>query len=80
MGTIIAAPDCATWAGRRDQALFTLLYNTGARVFEPINLKVGDVVLDVSPVNVSNVPAQDELEMWMPRPVHGVVEKLFCQA
>jgi site-specific recombinase XerD len=36
--------------GRRDQALFTLLYNTGARVSEATNLKVGDVVLDVSPV------------------------------
>ena len=50
MEAIITAPDCATWAGRRDQALFTLLYNTGARVSEATNLKVGDVVLDVSPV------------------------------
>ncbi|WP_027582183.1 tyrosine-type recombinase/integrase [Bradyrhizobium sp. Ai1a-2] len=50
MDAIIAAPDCATWAGRRDQALFTLLYNTGARVSEAINLRVDDVVLDVSPV------------------------------
>ena len=50
MDAIIAAPDCATWAGRRDQALFTLLYNTGARVSEAIGLRVGDVVLDVSPV------------------------------
>ncbi|MFC3677089.1 tyrosine-type recombinase/integrase [Ferrovibrio xuzhouensis] len=50
MEAIIAAPDCTTWAGRRDQALFTLLYNTGARVSEAIDLKVGDVVLDVSPV------------------------------
>jgi site-specific recombinase XerD len=50
MEAIIAAPDCATWAGWRDQALLTLLYNTGARVSEAINLRVGDVVLDVSPV------------------------------
>ncbi len=47
---IIAAPDGETWAGRRDQALFALLYNTGAGVSEAINLKVGDVVLEVSPV------------------------------
>ncbi|HEV2042327.1 MAG TPA: tyrosine-type recombinase/integrase, partial [Casimicrobiaceae bacterium] len=39
-----------SWAGKRDQALFTLLYNTGGRVSEIANLKVGDVVLDVSPV------------------------------
>ncbi|MFT4161660.1 tyrosine-type recombinase/integrase [Shinella sp.] len=50
MEAVIAAPDDATWAGRRDQALFALLYNTGARVSEAINLKVGDAVLDVSPV------------------------------
>lgn len=50
MEAIIAAPDRGTWAGRRDQALFSLLYNTGARVSEVISLKVGDVVLDVSPV------------------------------
>jgi integrase/recombinase XerD len=50
MEAIIAAPDSRTWAGRRDQALFSLLYNTGARVSEAIDLKVSDVVLDVSPV------------------------------
>lgn len=50
MEAIIAAPDRGTWAGRRDQALFSLLYNTGARVSEVIDLKVGDVLLDVSPV------------------------------
>ena len=50
MDAIIAAPDRQTWAGARDQALFALLYNTGARVSEAVDLKVGDVVLDVSPV------------------------------
>jgi site-specific recombinase XerD len=50
MEAVIAAPDGATWAGRRDQALFALLYNTGARVSEAINLKVSDVMLEVSPV------------------------------
>lgn len=50
MEAIIAAPDPQSWAGRRDRALFTLLYNTGARVSEVIDLRVGDVVLDISPV------------------------------
>jgi site-specific recombinase XerD len=50
MDAVMAAPDTRTWVGRRDRALFTLLYNTGARVSEAINLRVGDVVLDVSPV------------------------------
>ena len=50
MEAIIAAPDPQSWAGQRDRALFTLLYNTGARVSEVIDLRVGDVVLDISPV------------------------------
>lgn len=50
MDAIIAAPDRHSWAGRRDQVLFAILYNTGARVSEVINLRIGDVVLDVSPV------------------------------
>lgn len=50
MEAIIAAPDVRTWAGQRDRALFTVLYNTGARVSEAIGLRVGDVILDVSPV------------------------------
>lgn len=50
MDAIIAAPDQQSWVGQRDQVLFTLLYNTGGRVSEITNLRVGDVVLDVSPV------------------------------
>jgi integrase/recombinase XerD len=50
MEAIIAAPERRSWVGQRDRALFTVLYNTGARVSEVINLRVGDLVLDVSPV------------------------------
>jgi len=38
-----------TWAGRRDRAFFSVLYNTGARVSEAIGLRVGDVITDASP-------------------------------
>jgi integrase/recombinase XerD len=40
---ILAAPDVAVWSGRRDRALFTLMYNTGARVSEVISLCRGDI-------------------------------------
>ena len=50
MEAIIETPDRRNWVGQRDRALFTMLYNTGARVSEVTNLRVGDVVLEVSPV------------------------------
>lgn len=40
---ILDAPNRAEWSGRRDRALFTLMYNTGARVSEAIGLSRGDV-------------------------------------
>jgi site-specific recombinase XerD len=44
---LIAAPDPATWIGRRDQALLLLAFQTGLRVSEIIQLKCEDVVLGV---------------------------------
>jgi integrase/recombinase XerD len=46
LGVILAAPDLATPAGRRDAVLLCLLYDTGARVQEVIDLSVRDVRLD----------------------------------
>ena len=46
---ILDAPDIAAWTGRRDQALLTVLYNTGARVSEVAGLRVCDLVLEGSP-------------------------------
>jgi integrase/recombinase XerD len=40
---VLEAPDAGTWAGQRDRALFSILYNTGARVSEAISLRVRDV-------------------------------------
>lgn len=48
MQAIIDAPDRQTWAGQRDRALFSLMYNTGARVSEVIGLRVGDVIINGS--------------------------------
>jgi integrase/recombinase XerD len=46
---ILSAPDEPSWVGQRDRALFTLLYNTGARISEALQLHIGDLVLDSSP-------------------------------
>jgi integrase/recombinase XerD len=41
--SILAAPDLGTWTGRRDHLLFSLLYNTGARISEALRLTPGDL-------------------------------------
>ena len=48
MQAILDAPDCTTWCGRRDRAMFGTLYNTGGRVSEITGLKVADVVFERS--------------------------------
>ena len=48
---ILAQPDLKTLEGRRDAVLLSLLYDTGARVQELVDLSVGDVRL-ASPAQV----------------------------
>src|SRR5437762_5378930 len=46
LAEILAQPDLKTLEGRRDAVLLSVLYDTGARVQELIDLSVGDVRLD----------------------------------
>lgn len=46
---IRTAPDPGTWCGRRDRLMIALLYNTGARVSELVDIAVADVNLEISP-------------------------------
>jgi integrase/recombinase XerD len=46
LADILAEPDLRTADGRRDAVLLSVLYDTGARVQELIDLSVGDVRLD----------------------------------
>lgn len=48
MEAVLGAPDRGDWSGRRDRALFTLMYNTGARVSEAVGLRLTDVRLGPS--------------------------------
>ena len=43
--SIIHAPNLDSWSGQRDQLLFILMYNTGARVSEIIHIRVDDIDL-----------------------------------
>lgn len=44
IAALLQAPDASTWSGQRDRVLFTVLYNTGARVSEVAIATVHDVV------------------------------------
>jgi integrase/recombinase XerD len=52
MKAVLAAPDRSRWAGQRDQIMFALLYNTGARISELINIRVQDMQLEANPACV----------------------------
>jgi len=49
MQAILNAPDASTWSGHRDQVLFAMLYNTGARVSEITGLNVDQLTLGQTP-------------------------------
>jgi integrase/recombinase XerD len=51
--TVLDAPDPSTWSGRRDRALFVLLYNTGARISEALGVEIDDVRVDRAPAVVT---------------------------
>jgi site-specific recombinase XerD len=46
IGAIIDAPDLCTISGRRDRVMLATLYNTGARVSELVDMRIGDLVLE----------------------------------
>jgi len=48
INAIIDATTNNSWSGQRDHVLFATLYNTGARVSEIINVRVGDIDLSHS--------------------------------
>lgn len=49
LAQVLAQPDLQTPAGRRDAVMLSVLYDTGARVQELIDLNAGDVRLDPPP-------------------------------
>ena len=49
VNALLAAPDRATWTGRRDRALLLVAVQTGLRASELTGLNCGDVHLDTGP-------------------------------
>lgn len=54
MQFLLFQPDKTTLGGRRDLTLMSLLYDTGARVQELIDIKVCDVILNTPPIILLN--------------------------
>lgn len=72
--TLLAAPDTTTPRGLRDRALIEVLYATGLRVSELINLKPQDVNLESGYLTTTGkgrkqrlVPLGDEAASWVAR-------------
>jgi integrase/recombinase XerD len=61
---VLDAPDRSTWSGRRDQALFLVMYNTGIRVSEVIGLRRGD--LDVGPTTSVQIQGKGRKQRRVP--------------
>ena len=58
MSEILARPDIKTSDGRRDLAILSLLYDSGARVSELVNLRIRDLRLDDFPTVTLNGKGQ----------------------
>lgn len=58
MTEILAKPDLQNAVGRRDLAILSLLYDSGARVSELVNLRVRDIRLDEFPMVTLNGKGQ----------------------
>lgn len=73
MQAILNAPDPRTWAGQRDRTLFSLMYNTGARVSEVIGLRIGDVIINGSAVAHLHGKGRKERSMPLWRSTAGLI-------
>lgn len=74
---LLAAPDVGTPRGLRDRALVELLYATGLRVSELVDLRLTDLQLDAGYLTATGkgqkqrvVPVGEEAAAWMRRYLH----------
>jgi site-specific recombinase XerD len=70
---VLAAPAADTWSGRRDRVLFQLLFNTGARVSEIIELRVEHLREDHSLQLLGKGRKQRVVPLW--RPTYQMVHR-----
>lgn len=86
---LLAAPDCTTWTGRRDQTLLIVAVQTGLRISELIGLRCGDVHLRVGAhlvchgkgrkdrITPLTIPTVKILRAWLAECAAGPTDSLF---
>jgi len=92
IAALLAAPERATWAGRRDHALLLVAVQTGLRVAELIGLRGQDLVLDTGAhvrcrgkgrkerATPLTLHARTVLRAWIAERKPGPADPLFCHA
>lgn len=92
--TLLAAPDTSTESGLRDRAILELMYASGLRVSEAVNLKINDVDIDAGIVTCTGkgskmrrVPVGSSAIEWLKsylavrRKIENIdVDKLFVNS
>src|SRR3546814_1036640 len=73
ISAILEAPDRLSWAGQRGRALFSMMYNTGARVSEMIGMRCRDVVLGGQPAAHLRGKGRKERSVPLWRPTAALI-------
>lgn len=74
ISAILEAPDRLSWAGQRDRALLSMMYNTGARVSEMIGMRCRDVVLEGQPAVHLRGKGRKERSVPLWRPTAALIK------
>lgn len=79
VNAILSAPDRSVWSGLRDHVMFTVLYNTGARVSEIIGLRLPDVELERAPAVHLHGKGRKERAVPLWRSTAALLKKWLCR-
>ena len=61
VNSLINAPDCSTFIGLRDRTMLELMYATGVRISELLNLQYSDIDLDRSLIKVTGKGGKERI-------------------
>lgn len=76
---LLEQPDKQTAKGRRDLTLLSVLYDTGARVQEMIDIKIGDVLLDAPAVIVLNGKGHKTRRVPITKPTASLLQAYLTE-